>query len=839
MADKESSYIEQLKELRSLRMQQLKGMTAEQKYYTNTINNQRALLQAQTKLANSFDSMSKTFVSSIKGLSNAIGGLASRSASAAGSAAGGVASVAGSISTGLSKVLPFAIAGLLGKLLVWDNLTGDTKDKLTSSISNLFSRLFGGLPNILRNIVQSALKTISDMDIKFPIFDTLLQKTQIFVKLLTTGFEYVKLKFEDMMEFFGNIKDPMSLIEKGFKAFGATALARLLLPATVSLVGAVIKNRYLMMEIEAAMSGIGGRGGLAGGGRAGGGVGGRVRRAGAAATGAAAVSAARVAAGRSVATKIAARIGTRLTSGAVLAAIPVVGELVLLGYTAYEIYEIAKELGFTDDEAEQLKQEAEMKTDAFDYYGPRIDEKKAGEIQGKVTELEKLKKTEPNPALSIPEQEAQRTEIQSKIDRLTKEVAQASDIQEIRKKQKRAEDSAEGDVGVYTAFYRVWNALSKDEKMYFIDNSKPIIETENYVYMMGKDRKIFKMKIDEYLKMRNELDPLIPEVDRATIEQMTGKIIRENEAPGGRGQSSYDVVYGYGKYGKPDTDLSKMTGEQVMAFQKNVLVPNTRAAGIGIRDGKVVGTGAVGAYQFNQGNLIEYYNKNEKEKGNLFDAEQQDKIYRWLIKNAVDQFLVDGDKEKFKKSIAGTWEIFKTDQKAKDQLDALLNNPAFTAGAGEESGRKSTKEERAKREKLLEEMIGTYSKQLVDTNVDTTLMTVKGESVVEKAKEQAREAMEDAKNKTRSMFDFLFSATQNPLDFFQNYQENVDALTDAFKNKSGTTVINYNGDHSTNQNISSSSGGGGGGTSINQIIGSNMRERNWQFNSMAGGNAPN
>ena len=114
MAEKQNpGYIEQLREMRALRTQQLRGMNADQRFYANLNANQRALLQANQKLAASFDSMSKTFVSSIRGLTSAVGGLASKGASVAGGVAGGAASLAGSIASGLGKVLPFAIAGLV------------------------------------------------------------------------------------------------------------------------------------------------------------------------------------------------------------------------------------------------------------------------------------------------------------------------------------------------------------------------------------------------------------------------------------------------------------------------------------------------------------------------------------------------------------------------------------------------------------------------------------------------------------------------------------------------------------------------------------------------------
>jgi len=837
MAEKQNpGYIEQLREMRALRTQQLRGMTADQRFYANMNANQRAMVQANQKLAASFNSMSKTFTSSIKGLTSAVGGLASKSVSAAGSVAGGVGSVAGSITSGLGKVLPFAIAGLVGKMLVWDNLTGENKNRLTSSVARLFSNLFGDLPDMFRGVIQKIVKSVSEMDIKFPIIGTLMQKTEAFIKVFSAGIELAKLKFEDLMEFFGSIKDPMKLFESGLKAMGAATLARLLLPATASLVASIIGNRFLMAQIGDALdSRIGGSPG--GRGKAGQ----RAGRAGAAAATAGGISAARLAAGKSVATKIAVKIGANLGKGYVLGAIPVVGQLALLGYTAYEIYEIAKELGFTDDEARQLSQEAEMKTPALEYYGPSIDETKASEIEGKMAEVEKLQKLEPNTALPEFEQETQRTETKAKIEKLSKEIAEATDIQKRRKSQRTNEDTYDnitgkgGDVGVLSRFYQIWNTFSKDEKLFAIEYPyvKPILETEDYVYIMGKDRKIKKLKIAEYLKLRNDLDPPITEIDRAELERMTGNVIKQGESP----VMGYNQPFAKDGKGTPfvplpeGKTLTTMTGREVLDYQKKQ-VEATRKAEIGMRDGKYVGTGAMGAYQFNQENLTNYYNdpKNAGEKDKLFDEEQQDKIYRSLIRGAVDKFMATGDKAAFAEYVTNTWEIFKKNSKggreAREQLAALLDNPTFTADAGD-STKKQTKEQRATREKMLMAMIEQGMRDGTKPG-DTTLMTYKGEDVVEKGKEKVKGWLEsifpseDISTRAERFFNSAPAAnTAKEIQGSANTTPNI-------------TVLNQ--DNSVKVGSASD---GGGSAAPNMAINTSVNrpyEQNYRFNTLAGGN---
>ena len=827
MAEKQNpGYIEQLREMRALRTQQLRGMTADQRFYANMNSNQRALIQANQKLAASFDSMSRTFVSSIKGLTSAVGSIASKGVSAAGSVAGGAASLAGSIASGLGKVLPLAITGIVAKMLLWDNLTGENKNRILSSVSTLFSNIFGGLPDLFRGILQKVVKSISEMDIKFPILTTLMQKTEAFVKLITAGFELAKLKFEDLMEFFGNIKDPMKIFESGLKAISAATLFRLLLPATVSLVSAIVGNRLLMGRIGDALdSRIGGPVG------GGGGAGKRARRAGAAAAGAAAVSAGRKAAGRSAAVAIASKVGASLTTRSVIAFIPVVGQLALLGYTAYEIYEIARELGFTEDEAEQLKQEVEMKTDALDYYGPVIDEKKMSEVQAKQAEIEKLQKSaEPNPALPPFEQEKEIIETRSKIEKLTKEITDITDIQKRRKSQldnERTYDNITGkggDIGVLSAFNKIWNQLSKFEKQSAIDMAIPIIETENFVYIMGKDRKIHKMKIDEYLKLRNELDPLITEIDRAEFERMTGKVIMKNESA-----SNYNAFYGMGDVSKgsiaPPKNLTEMTGQEVLDYQEQLRKSTAGKIGQGEK-----GTSAVGAYQLTKSNVTDpYYALFPEEKGKLFNQEQQDKIYRWFINDAVNQFMATGDKKAFSDYVTSKWEIFSKDPKAKKELDALLDNPVFIADAGD-STKKQTKEQRAVREKLLMKVFEQAGIDLFKPG-DTTIATIKGESAVDIGVKKVENVAESVKDKLTGIFkgsatveEFLGSSQKAGGPGF----EDILNMFAPASNKPAVTIIN-------NDNKSSSSSYTGSAGSSMDIISKAPYNSYTAFNSLAGG----
>lgn len=821
MAEKQNpGYIEQLKEMRALRTQQLRGLTADQRFYNNMNSNQRAMVQANQKLAASFDSMSKTFVSSIRGLTSAVGGLASKGASAAGSVAGGAASLAGSIASGLGKVLPLAITGIVAKMLLWDNLTGENKNRILSSVSTLFSNIFGGLPDLFKGILQKVVKSISEMDIKFPILTTLMQKTEAFVKIISAGFELAKIKFEDLMEFFEGIKDPMKIFESSLKAVGGATLARLLLPATVSLITSIIGNRLLMGQLGGVLDSRGGGGGR--GSTVIGPAGGRTNRPRKPGTG--------IGGGVKEGVKAATRLGLVAGRTAFALAIPVFNILALT-YTAYELYQIAKDLGLSEEEASELSQYQETgQTKAATYLETRTSNENY-QLETLTTErnaiADNLKKMTGNTGS---EQKA-RADLIEKQAALTKKINVLANKSVINKKLEEVGERKE----VFDKFSDIWNILERDEKLYAIENGIPIVETENFVYFMGKDRKTIEKKtVEQYLKELRDL-PAMELVNREEFQRKLGGVIRPAEAP----VMGYNQPFARDRKGTPfvplpeGKTLTTMTGAEVLAYQKKQ-VEATKAAGIGIRNGEVVGTGAMGAYQINQGNLTNYYNdpKNAGEKDKLFDEEQQDKIYRSLIRGAVDEYMRTGDKAAFAKYVTDTWEIFKKDSKggeeARKQLAALLDNPVFTETTLD-STKSQTKEQRAARAKILTEMLGTGFKDILKPG-DTTIATMKGESAVDIGLKKVESVAENVTDKLRG----IFARSGTAEDFLSSSQgssfEDVLKLFAPSSNKPPITIIN------DNKSTNSSSYTGSATSSMNNNVISKAPYNNYTaFSSLAGG----
>lgn len=72
------------------------------------------------------------------------------------------------------------------------------------------------------------------------------------------------------------------------------------------------------------------------------------------------------------------------------------------------------------------------------------------------------------------------------------------------------------------------------------------------------------------------------------------------------GGGGYEVVLGFGKYGKPPKPITQMTLDEVITFGKNVLIPNSKADGVGRDSRGLLGSSAVGAYQITQSTLQQY-----------------------------------------------------------------------------------------------------------------------------------------------------------------------------------------------------------------------------------------
>lgn len=173
--------IQQLGEMRNARMQQMRiggqqsQMMNRQVQLTQSMsaalqNNSRQLSTLNTTMSSGFRNLSSSFASSMRGLTSAVSRGAVGAASAAGGAAAGVGRVSASavsgvtsgIVSGLSMALPAAIAGVIGKSLIWDNIDDSTKKEMGENIGGILKNVFGDSLSPVTKELKVMTMTLAD-----------------------------------------------------------------------------------------------------------------------------------------------------------------------------------------------------------------------------------------------------------------------------------------------------------------------------------------------------------------------------------------------------------------------------------------------------------------------------------------------------------------------------------------------------------------------------------------------------------------------------------------------------------------------------------------------------
>lgn len=107
-------------------------------------------------------------------------------------------------------------------------------------------------------------------------------------------------------------------------------------------------------------------------------------------------------------------------------------------------------------------------------------------------------------------------------------------------------------------------------------------------------------------------------------------------APAAGPDTAYDIVLGYGRYGKPEDyyngrKLTQLTVAEVIEFGRNVLQPRSKADGLGrLPSGELVGDSGVGAYATNRTTIQTAVSNGIITMDQLYDRAAQDKVARWL-----------------------------------------------------------------------------------------------------------------------------------------------------------------------------------------------------------------
>ena len=173
----DKGFLEQLREMRNTRMQQLRqggqqaGLLNKQIAAISTLNKtMESVLRAQSssnatlknlstsqtnvsrqteQMSKSINNLSSSITKSMGSVASAVGKGASGAVGAVGSAGGAVVGAASSVASGVAsavaKVLPFAIAGVVGKMMVWDKMDDSVKKDLTDSFGGLVKSIFGDI----------------------------------------------------------------------------------------------------------------------------------------------------------------------------------------------------------------------------------------------------------------------------------------------------------------------------------------------------------------------------------------------------------------------------------------------------------------------------------------------------------------------------------------------------------------------------------------------------------------------------------------------------------------------------------------------------------------------
>jgi hypothetical protein len=124
---------------------------------------QNSVIKQSDQMSKSINNLSTSITKSVSNLASAAARGTGNAVGSAGSAVVGAASsVSSSIVSVLAKTLPFAIAGVVGKMFVYDKMDDSVKKQLGESFSGLMSSIFGDVDtSSFGKIVKPITKEIS------------------------------------------------------------------------------------------------------------------------------------------------------------------------------------------------------------------------------------------------------------------------------------------------------------------------------------------------------------------------------------------------------------------------------------------------------------------------------------------------------------------------------------------------------------------------------------------------------------------------------------------------------------------------------------------------------
>lgn len=160
-----------------------------------------------------------------------------------------------------------------------------------------------------------------------------------------------------------------------------------------------------------------------------------------------------------------------------------------------------------------------------------------------------------------------------------------------------------------------------------------------------------------------------------TVTAPTGN--ESSAEPSNVPDTAYDIVLGYGKYGKPEDyyngkKLTQLTVAEVIEFGRNVLQPRSKAAGVGVSSsGELLGDSGVGAYQTNRTTIQGAIDAGIINTNELYDKDAQDRVAKWLYNQRNQQG-----------SLNTTWAYFGGTGQGSSSMTFEQAQPYIMAGEG-------------------------------------------------------------------------------------------------------------------------------------------------------------
>ncbi len=809
MATNTDSFVQQLKEMRALRLQQIRQQSADQRYQTSMLNYQRSVLRSNEKLVSSINSLGNKLTLTVTSLVNAV---SKTGGAAVGAAASGVTNLSAAIVDGLIKSLPLAIGGVFAKIFLWDSMSGDTKSKLSSSFGKLFSKLFSFVENTFDGLVAGIIKTVQqikkaydDLDLRFPMLDKIGKKLSVFFDIISESMKVVSSYAQDLFDFAK--ENPKTAI--------AAALGAYLSPQILAILGSIVAGVVTTTIFKGVMTRQLSQLLAAGGGGVGAMATGRTLGESMGARGAAEFA---EKAGVSLAENVfvgeAGKAIVDASGRPILRTSPAMttGQRVTAGMRAIgsQALTVAGK-GLNVAGVALLALEPSGGNISFESWE---DDRGVGMLNSKDNPKRREFMSSDSDPNMVALAYALRDAGNERLD--NKDLRPGSVLVVSKRWVYRAKGTGKGD---QVAFVRMMvGTISKET----IDFPDVYVERRDTYEKMVNDLKTRLMRDNEV--------QIAPGTDTSTvtgsqttrtsgesISGLAGFIQRYESGPAG-----YNQMFLNPKTGKPFVDSGKPITEMTVGEIKKLQaeqVRMTREAGIGKSDktGKVVGTGAIGRYQFTETTLAALLSTMGVKDDAIFDKALQDKLFVSLIGRAYQQYM-DGtiDVDEFTKIMKGQWEAFRTPKAEKELREYLV---AMKKESGTESARLISEEgkiipkteiQRKKALDRIKELLPELTKD--DGILETPLITSRGVDVIESVRNKVGDYMDERSKSIREQMKGKYSesdpeALKNTLvDTLRITRDVIDLQkleAGDGMNAPHSTVIN----NITNNNTSSSSAG--------------------------------